>query len=91
MIKPVGDLFQGNKLLIIPDFLLYRLLFAALVDNRGSFLCQRFSVLLSTTLLMISERPKRELIGGALVVGNPLAGRAYRRVKEMNSCALPGA
>ena len=38
---------------------------------------------------MISERPKRELIGGALVVDNPLVGLVYRHVKEMNLCALP--
>ena len=94
LIKPVEDLIQGGKLLIIPDLLLYRLPFAALVDDRGSFLCQRFSIQLSTsleTLSMISERPKRELIGGALVVGNPLVGRVYRRGKEMNPSALPGA
>ena len=94
LIEPVEELIQGNKLLIIPEFLLYRLPFAALVDNRGRFLCQRFSIQLCTsleTLSMISCRPKRELIGGALVVGNPLVGSVHRRRKEINPCALPGA
>lgn len=94
LIKPVEDLIQGNKLLIIPEFLLYRLPFAALVDNRGLFLCQRYSIQLCTsleTLSVVSGCPKRELMAGALVVGNPLVGRVYRQGKEMNPCALPGA
>ena len=40
---------------------------------------------------MISQRPKRELIGGVVVVGNPLVGRVYRNVKKMNRCALSRA
>ena len=40
---------------------------------------------------MISQRPKRELIGGVVMVGNPLVGRVYRNVKKMNLCALSRA
>lgn len=94
LIEPVEDLIQGNKLLIIPEFLLYRLPFSALVDNRGRFLCQKSSIQVCTsleTLSMISWRPKRDLIGGALVVGNPLVGRVHRQGKEIIPCELPGA
>lgn len=94
LVAPVEDLIQGNKLLIVPEFLLYRLPFSALVDSSGRFLCQRYSIQLCTsleTLSMISGCPKRELIGGALVIGNPLIGRVSRGGKEINPFPLPGA
>ena len=94
LIKPVENLIQGNRLLIIPEFRLYRLPFSALIDETGNFLSQRHSIQMCTsleTLSMISERPKRDIVGGALVIGNPLVGRVYRQGKEINPCELPGA
>ena len=94
LIKPVEHHILGNKLLIIPESFLYCLPFSALVDDRGMFLCQRYSVQICTsleTLAIISNRPKPRLMGGALVIGNPLVGRVYRGGKEISPCNLPGA
>ena len=94
LIKPVQHLVQGNKLLIIPEAALYRLPFSALLDAKGTFLSKKFSIQVCTsleTLAMISERPKREFVGGALVIGNPLVGRVRRGGKEVKPCELPGA
>lgn len=94
LIKPVEHLIQGNKLLIIPEAVLYRLPFSALLDVKGIFLSKKFSIQLCTsleTLALISKRPKREFEGGALVIGNPLVGRVRRRGKEVKPCELPGA
>lgn len=94
LIKPVEHHIQGNKLLIIPETFLYSLPFSALVDNNGVFLSQKYSIQICTsleTLAIISQRPKREPVGGALVIGNPLVGRVYRGGKEICPCELPGA
>ena len=94
LIKPVEHLIQGNKLLIIPEAVLYRLPFSALLDDKGAFLSKKFSIQMCTsleTLAFISERPKREFQGGALVIGNPFVGRVHRRGEEINPCGLPGA
>ena len=94
LIKPVQHLLQGNKLLIIPEAALYRLPFSALQDDQGIFLSKKFSIQICTSLeilAIISERPKREFQGGALVIGNPLVGRVLRRGEEVTPCALPGA
>ncbi|KAL9958427.1 hypothetical protein ACROYT_G035439 [Oculina patagonica] len=94
LIKPVEHLIKGNKLLIIPEAALYRLPFSALLDAKGIFLSKKFSIQVCTsleTLAIISERPKREFVGGALVIGNPLVGRVRRRGKEVKPCELPGA
>ena len=94
LIKPVEHLIRGNKLLIIPEASLYRLPFSALPDGKGTFLSKKYSIQLCTsleTLAIISERPKQELQGGALVVGNPLVGRVSRRGEEVTPCGLPGA
>ena len=94
LIKPVEQHIKGSKLLIIPESFLYSLPFSALVDERGVFLSQRYSIQICTsleTLAIISERPKKEPMGGALVIGNPLVGRVFRGGKEISLCSLPGA
>lgn len=94
LIKPVENHIQGNKLLIIPETFLYSLPFSALVDSNGVFLSQKYSIQVCTsleTLAIISQRPKREPVGGALVIGNPLVGRVYRGYSEISPCDLPGA
>ncbi|KAJ7360547.1 hypothetical protein OS493_015651 [Desmophyllum pertusum] len=99
LIKPVERHIQGKKLLIIPETFLYSLPFSALVDDNSVFLSQKYSIQICTsleTLAIISERPKREPVGGApvggaLVIGNPLVGRVCRGGKEISPCELPGA
>lgn len=94
LIKPVGHLIQGNKLLIIPEAMLYRLPFSALLDGEGTFLSKKFCIQVCTsleTLTLISKRTKREFEGGALVIGNPLVGRVRRMGKEAKPSELPGA
>lgn len=94
LIKPVEQHIKGNKLLIIPESFLYSLPFSALVDDRGAFLSQKYSIQICTsleTLTVISERPKREAMRGALVIGNPLVERVYRGGDEISPCSLPGA
>lgn len=94
LIKPVERHIQGKKLLIIPETFLYSLPFSALVDDNSVFLSQKYSIQICTsleTLAIISERPKREPVGGALVIGNPLVGRVCRGGKEISPYELPGA
>ena len=94
LIKPVEHHIKGNKLLIIPETFLYSLPFSALVDNNGVFLSQKYSIQICTsleTLAIISQRPKKEPVGGALVVGNPLVGRVFRGGEEISPLDLPGA
>ena len=78
LIKPVGYLIQGNKLLIISEDVLYPLPFSALLDGQGTFLTKTFTTQVCTsleTLALISKRPKREFEGSSFVTGNPLVGR----------------
>ena len=94
LIKPVEQYIKGSKLLIIPESFLYCLPFSALVNDKGMFLSQRYSIQICTsleTLAIITERRKRESMGGALVIGNPLVGRVYRGCQEISPCSLPGA
>ena len=94
LIKPVEHHIKGNKLLIIPETFLYSLPFSALVDENGVFLSQKYSIQICTSLeilAIISQRPKRELMGGALVIGNPLVGNVHRGGQEICPCELPGA
>lgn len=94
LIKPVDHHIKGNKLLIIPETFLYSLPFSALVDNNGVFLSQNYSVQICTsleTLAIISQCPKKEPLGGALVIGNPLVGCVYRGGVEISPFDLPGA
>ena len=94
LIKPVEHHIKGNKLLIIPETFLYSLPFSALVDNNGVFLSQKYSIQICTsleTLAIISQRPKKEPVGGALVIGNPLVGRVFRAGVEISPFDLPGA
>lgn len=94
LIKPVEHQIKGNKLLIIPETFIYSLPFSALVDNNGVFLSQKYSIQICTsleTLAIISQRPKKEPVGGALVIGNPLIGRVYRGGEEISPFDLPGA
>lgn len=94
LIKPVERHIQGKKLLIIPETFLYSLPFSALVDDNSVFLSQKYSIQICTsleTLAIISERPKREPVGGTLVIGNPLVGRVCRGGKEISPYELPGA
>jgi len=94
LIKPVEHQMKGNRLLIIPEAFIYSLPFSALVDTNGVFLSQKYSIQICTsleTLAIISQRPKMEPVGGALVIGNPLVGRVFRGGEEISPFDLPGA
>ena len=74
-IAPVADLLDEPEILIVPDRSLYKIPFAALKDENGSYLSETFRIRVVpslTTLKLIQERPATQCNDrSVLIVGDP--------------------
>ena len=74
-IAPVADLLDEPEILIVPDRSLYKIPFAALKDENGSYLSETFRIRIVpslTTLKLIQERPATQCNDrSVLIVGDP--------------------
>mgnify|MGYP002803983662 CR=1 FL=1 len=79
LVQPVRDLCKGNKLIIVPDKLLFFTPFSTLVDEYGRYLSDRYSIQITPSLHTLKcsmERSYDLNLGFALFVGNPAVGIA---------------
>ncbi|XP_078370383.1 uncharacterized protein LOC144654161 [Oculina patagonica] len=78
IIAPVHKFLEGSEIIIVPDRSLYRIPFAALMDESGSYLSEKFRIRFIpslTTLKLIQESPANyHSQTGVLIVGDPEVG-----------------
>ena len=92
LIEPVeAELISEANLLIIPDMVLYKLPFAALLSRDSTFLIEKHSLRvafsLRTIFTTVTAAQPSSTVASALVVGDPLLDpRIYKKLKQ-----LPGA
>ena len=92
LVNPVSDLLDEPEIIIVPDRNLYRVPFAALLNESGKYLSERFRIRVVpslSTLKLIQDSPAdyhRQT--GALVVGDPDVGVVIYR-GEVNKKFVP--
>ena len=96
LVNPVSDLLDEQEIIIVPDRNLYRVPFAALLDESGKYLSERFRIRVVpslSTLKLIQDSPADyHCETGALVVGDPDVGMViYREEINKKFVPLPGA
>jgi CHAT domain-containing protein/tetratricopeptide (TPR) repeat protein len=94
LVDPVEDIVKGNKLIIVPDPLLFFAPFSALIDENGSYLSNSYSVQISPslhTLKCMMEQSFDSNFGFALFVGNPTVGKVSLNGKDVTPADLPNA
>ena len=95
LIKPVYDLLEEPEIIIVPDRNLYRVPFAALLDENGRYLSESFRIRIVpslTTLKLIQDSSvDYHSQAGALVVGDPDVGSVIYKGRLKNFPPLPGA
>ncbi len=78
IIAPVLKFLEGSEIIIVPDRSLYRVPFAALMDESGEHLSEKFRIRFVpslTTLKLIQDSPaKYHSQSGVLIVGDPDVG-----------------
>ncbi|XP_078353740.1 tetratricopeptide repeat protein 28-like [Oculina patagonica] len=93
LINPVSDLLQEPEIIIVPDRNLYRVPFAALLDESGKYLSETFRIRIIpslTTLKLIQDSPADyHSQTGALIVGDPNVCDVIYNGRRLKS--LPGA
>ncbi|CAB3993526.1 tetratricopeptide repeat 28-like, partial [Paramuricea clavata] len=93
-VDPVKDLVKGNKLIVVPDPLLFFVPFSALIRENGLYLSNKYSVQISPslhTLKCTTEQSYDPNIGFGLFVGNPDVGKVSLNGKDFAPIDLPGA
>ena len=96
IIAPVVNLFQEPEIIIVPHRSLYKVPYAALTDESGKCLTERFRIRISpslTTLKLIQDSPEDyHSRTGALIVGDPEVGtvRYKGRIKEISRLPCAG-
>ena len=95
IIAPVADLLGGSELIVVPDRSLYRVPFAALMDESGKYLSEKFRIRLTpslTTLKLIQDCPADyHSDTGVLIVGDPDVGTVVHQGKQIRFDPLPFA
>ena len=96
LVNPVSDLLDEQEIIIVPDRNLYRVPFAALLNESGKYLSERFRIRVVpslSTLKLIQDSPADyHCETGALVVGDPDVGMViYREEIYKRFVPLPGA
>ena len=96
LVNPVFDLLDEPEIIIVPDRNLYRVPFAALLNESGKYLSEHFRIRVVpslTTLKLIQDSPADyHSQTGALVVGDPDVGVViYRGEVNKKFVPLPGA
>ena len=79
IIAPVVDLLEGPEIIVIPEPCLYRVPFAALIDDSGNYLSETFRIRIAPSLAILKsshDSPAHyHCQSGALIVGDPEVGR----------------
>ena len=95
LIIPVADLLEECELIVVPDRHLNQVPFAALMDEDGRYLSDKFTIRIVpslTTLKLIQDSPAHyHSQSGALIVGDPDVGTVRYKGKEMPYSRLPCA
>ncbi|KAL9960763.1 hypothetical protein ACROYT_G034263 [Oculina patagonica] len=96
LINPMSDLLEEPEIIIVPHRNLYRVPFAALLDQNGKCLSENFRIRIIpslTTLKLIQDSPADyHSQTGALIVGDPDVGVvSYNGRLNRNFVPLPGA
>ena len=92
VIDPVKNSLKGNKLIIVPDQILFFAPFSCFVDANGCFLSSKYSIQITPSLHTLKASMPREHdpnIGFALFVGNPTVEKISFNGEEFGP--LPGA
>ena len=92
LISPVADLLEEQEIIVVPDRSLNQVPFAALTDERGTYLSETFRIRIVpslTTLKLIQDSPTEyHSQTGALIVGDPNVGTVYYKGKEKSVSRL---
>ncbi|XP_078370445.1 uncharacterized protein LOC144654214 isoform X2 [Oculina patagonica] len=95
LIAPVADYLVGSEIVIVPDRSLYKVPFAALMDESGEYLSEKFIIRHApslTTLKLIQDSPADyHSDTGALVVGDPDVGTVRFQGRKAYISRLPFA
>ena len=95
IIAPIVNFFQEPEIIIVPDRSLYKVPFAALTDEGGNCLSDRYRIRIVpslTTLKLIQDSPADyHSQTGALIVGDPEVGKVRYKGKKTNISRLPFA
>ena len=87
-IAPMADLLDEPEILIVPDRSLYKIPFAALKDENGSYLSETFRIRIVpslTTLKLIQERPATQCNDrSVLIVGDPDVSYVRPRLSQLS-------
>ena len=92
LIDPVKDSLKGNKLIVVPDRLLFFAPFSSLVDENDRFLTSNYSIQITPSLHTLKasmQRANDTNIGFALFIGNPNVEKVSLNGEVFTS--LPGA
>ena len=92
VIDPVKNSLKGNKLIIVPDQILFFAPFSSFLDANGCFLSSTYSIQITPSLHTLKASMQREYdpnIGFALFVGNPTVEKISFNGEEFGP--LPGA
>ena len=95
IISPVADLLDQPELIIVPDPALFKVPFAALTDESGSYLSEDYRIRIApslTTLGLIQDSPADyHSQTGALIVGEPDVRDVSYKGSLGVLCRLPAA
>ena len=95
IIAPVADILKEPEIIIVPDSCMYQVPFAALLDEGGRYLSEKFRIRIVpslTVLKIIQDSPSNHHSKtGALIVGEPEVREVIYRGGKMILDPLPGA
>ena len=95
IIAPVADLLKEPEIIIVPDSCMYQVPFAALLDEGGRYLSDKFRIRIVPSLMVlkvIQDSPSNYHCNtGALIVGAPEVSEVIYRGKKQILHPLPAA
>ena len=95
IIAPVADLLKEPEIIIVPDSCMYQVPFAALLDEGGRYLSDKFRIRIVpslTVLKVIQDSPSNyHCKTGALIVGEPEVREVIYRGEQIVLVPLPKA
>ena len=95
LVTPVVKFLNEPEILIVPDRSLYEIPFAALKDENGEYLSERFRIRIVPSLMtlkLIQDSPAEyHSQSGALIVGDPDVGPVLYKGAVCNPIRLPSA
>ena len=95
IIAPVANFLDEPEIVIVPDRALYKVPFAALMDESEKYLSQTYRIRIVpslSTLGIIQDSPADyHSQTGALIVGDPDVGDVLYKGRLENPCRLPSA